>query len=104
MPCVTAASGDVESELIPAVEKLIEGVRLIGDAVTTLLTYVLSVLGVQVPSLAIRIATMILIVLTLWKLGSVVSKIVMYALLFLLISLFAGFIPAVSQIFSGWGL
>jgi len=98
------ASGDVESELIPAVEKLIEGVQLIGDAVTTLLTYVLSVLGVQVPSLAIRIATMILIVLTLWKLGSVVSKIVMYALLFLLISLFAGFIPAVSQIFSVWGL
>jgi hypothetical protein len=97
-------SGDAEAELIPAVEKLIEGVQLIGDAVTTLLTYVLSVLGVQVPSLAIRIATMILIVLTLWKLGSVVSKIVMYALLFLLISLFAGFIPAVSQIFSGWGL
>ena len=88
--------------LIVALEKLVQGVQLIGDGLTLLLTFALSLVGLDVPEVAIRIGTIILVVLTLWKLSGAVSKIVLYAMIFLLISLFAGLIPAVAQLFSGW--
>lgn len=87
------------SPLMDAFIKLYQGLSLIGDAVTTILTFACNSLGVQIPPLAIRVATIILVILTLWKLSNVVSKIVLYAMIFLLISLVAGMIPAIGELF-----
>ena len=86
--------------LIEALAKLVEGVKLVGDALTILLRYVFASVGVEVPDTAIKIGTIILIVLTLWKLGNAVSKIVLYAMIFLMISLFAGLLPSITQLFA----
>jgi len=87
-------------DLTEALGMLIQGVRLIGDAVITIITIVLTSIGVEVPEIAIRIGAIILVILTLWKLGSAVSKIVLYAMMFLLISMFAGLVPAMGQYLS----
>ena len=87
-------------DLTEALGMLIQGVRLVGDAVITIITIVLTSIGVEVPEIAIRIGAIILVILTLWKLGSAVSKIVLYAMTFLLISMFAGLIPAIGQYLS----
>jgi len=87
------------ASLYEALDKLIRGVSLIGDALTAILRYIFASIGVQVPDAAIKIGTIMLIILTLWKLGNAVSKIVLYAMIFLLISLFAGLAPSIAQLF-----
>ena len=94
----TEPAADTAS-LYEALDKLIRGISLIGDALTTILRYIFASMGVQVPDAAIKIGTIMLIVLTLWKLGNAVSKIVLYAMIFLLISLFAGLAPSIAQLF-----
>ncbi|MGC8832402.1 MAG: hypothetical protein ACP5PQ_07470 [Thermoproteota archaeon] len=66
------------------------GLALVGDAVTGFLRYVLGVFGLQVPDYAIRIGTILLVILVLWKYSNLMSKIVLYALVFLLLSEAAG--------------
>ena len=87
------------ASLYEALDKLIRGVSLIGDALTAILRYIFASMGVQIPDAAIKIGTIMLIILTLWKLGNAVSKIVLYAMIFLLISLFAGLAPSIAQLF-----
>ena len=87
------------SEPISALGKLIRGVSLIGDALTILLRYVFASVGVKITEAAIKIGTIILIILTLYKLGNTLSKIVLYAMIFLMISLFAGLAPSIAQLF-----
>jgi hypothetical protein len=87
--------------LMEAFTKLYQGLSLLGDAITILITYLLAAVGITIPPIAIRIATIIMVVLTLYKLGNVVSKLVLYAMIFLLISMFAGLIPAVGDFLSG---
>jgi len=98
---MAAAEGEnVPPDLITALDKIIRGLQLLGDGLTMALVYILSAIGVQVPEIAIRIGTIILMILLVWRLGNVVSKVVLYAMVFLLISLFAGLIPAVGQYLS----
>jgi len=85
-----------DPKLITAITNLIEGVKLIGDAATTIITIALASLGVQLPEVAIRTATIILVVLSLWKFSGAISKVVLYALIFLLVSMLAGLIPSLS--------
>ena len=94
----TEPAADTAS-LYEALDKLIRGVSLIGDALTAILRYIFASIGVEVPDAAIKIGTIMLIILTLWKLGNAVSKIVLYAMIFLLISLFAGLAPSIAQLF-----
>jgi len=94
----TEPAADTAS-LYEALDKLIRGVSLIGDALTAILRYIFASIGVQVPDAATKIGTIILVILTLWKLGNAVSKIVLYAMIFLLISLFAGLAPSIAQLF-----
>lgn len=95
-------SAQPPSPLIDAFTKLYQGLSLLGDAITILLTFLLTSIGISIPPLAIRIATIILVILTVWKLSNVVSKIVLYAMVFLLISMFAGLIPAIGEFLSGF--
>ena len=87
-------------DLTEALGMLIQGVRLVGDAVITIITIVLTSIGVEVPEIAIRIGAIILVILTLWKLSGAVSKIVLYAMMFMVISMFAGLVPAMGQYLS----
>jgi hypothetical protein len=94
-------SGEVVSpQLIEAFQKIVKGVQLLGDGVTILIQLTLAALGLQVPEIAIRIATIILVILFIYKLGNVLSKIWIYALVFFLVSMFAGLIPAVGDFLS----
>jgi len=78
-------------------EELIQGVQLIGNAITSLICLALSSINIVVPEIAIRISAIILVILTIWKLGSAVSKLFLYAMIFLLITFFAGLVPAIGQ-------
>ena len=93
-----AAEGEnVPPDLIRALEMILRGIQLLGDGLTLLITYALAAIGIHVPKIAIQIGTIIVVTLLLWRLNNVVSKVVLYALIFLLISLFAGLVPAIAQ-------
>ena len=89
--------GNVPADLTKALEMILQGVQLLGNGLTLLITYALAAIGIQVPQIAIQIGAIILVILLLWRLGNAVSKVVLYAMVFLLISLFAGLIPAIAQ-------
>ena len=90
-------SGNVPANLTEALEMILQGVQLLGNGLTLLITYALAAIGIQVPQIAIQIGAIILVILFMWRLGNAVSKVVLYAMVFLLISLFAGLVPAVAQ-------
>ena len=93
-----AAEGkNVHPDLIRALEMILRGIQLLGDGLTLLITYALAAIGIHVPRIAIQIGTIIVVTLLLWRLGNAVNKVVLYALIFLLISLFAGLVPAIAQ-------
>ncbi|MEM2922479.1 MAG: hypothetical protein QXF26_09220 [Candidatus Bathyarchaeia archaeon] len=73
-----------------AIRQLVQGVALIGNAINYFVRFILSLVGVDVPDLYLRIATIIIIVLALWKFSGAVSKVVVFALILLLISTAAG--------------
>jgi hypothetical protein len=87
-------------DVAEALTMIFNGIRLLGDGITILIQLALAALGLQVPEIAIRIGAVILVILFIWKLGNALSKIWIYALIFLLISLFAGLIPAVGEYLS----
>jgi len=88
---------NVPPDLVRALDMIIQGVQLFGNGLALLITYALAAIGIQVPQVAIQIGAIILVILFLWRLGNTVSKIVLYAMIFLLISLFAGLVPAIAQ-------
>ena len=89
--------GNAPADLAKALEMILQGVQLLGNGLTLLITYALTVIGIQVPQVAIQLGAITLVILFLWRLGNAVSKVVLYAMIFLLISLFAGLIPAIGQ-------
>ena len=95
---VAVAEGEnVPPDLVRALEMILRGVQLLGNGLTLLITYALAAIGIQVPQVAIQIGAIIVVILFLWRLGNTVSKVVLYAMIFLLISLFAGLIPAIAH-------
>ena len=93
-----AAEGEnVPPDLVRALEMIIQGVQLLGNGLTLLITYALAAIGIQVPQIAIQLGAITLVILFLWRLGNAVSKVVLYAMIFLLISLFAGLVPTIAQ-------
>ena len=92
-----SASKGIPPDLMKALEMILQGIQLLGNGLTLLITYVLAAMGIHVPKIAIQIGTIILVILFLWRLGNAVSKVVLYAMIFLLISLFAGLVPAIAQ-------
>ena len=90
-----------ESAVVEALTMIFNGIRLLGDGITVLVQILLASFGLQVPDVAIKIAAIIIVILFIWKLGSTLSKLWIYVLIFLLISLFAGLIPAVGEYLSG---
>lgn len=77
---------------VSIIDQLLQGISLAGRAITSGIQYVLGLFGLSVPDYAITVGTIILLILLLYKFGNVVSKIVLFALIFLLLSSMAGLI------------
>ena len=89
-----------EQAVIEALVMIFNGIRMLGDGVTILVQLALVALGLQVPDIAIKIAAIIIVILFIWKLGSTLSRLWIYALIFLLLSLFTGLLPNVEEYLS----
>jgi hypothetical protein len=76
------------------VRQLVEGLGAVANAITSGIHYLLSQVGVDVPKPAIIVASIIFIILLLFKFGNVVNKIVLFALIFLLLSNLTGLLGA----------
>ena len=84
---------------VSIIEQLLQGLSLVNKAITSGVQYVLGMLGLTVPDYAITIGTIILLILLLYKFGNAISKIVLIALIFLLLSSVAGLItPLLSML------
>jgi hypothetical protein len=77
---------------VSIIEQLFQGLSLVNKAITSGVQYVLGMLGLTVPDYAITIGTIILLILLLYKFGNAISKIVLIALIFLLLSSVSGLI------------
>ncbi len=82
------------ASLEEALKGLLMGLRLLGDSISYLFRYILEQgLGVQVPDSLIKIATILIAAVMIWKFSSVMGKVVLYALIFLLVSSLIGLLP-----------
>jgi hypothetical protein len=77
---------------VSIIEQLLQGLSLVNKAITSGVQYVLGMLGLTVPDYAITVGTIILLILLLYKFGNAISKIVLIALIFLLLSSVSGLI------------
>ncbi|MEM3361410.1 MAG: hypothetical protein QXV85_09445 [Candidatus Bathyarchaeia archaeon] len=83
-----AVASDTDAGAI--IKQLVEGLGAVANAITNGIRYLLMQAGVDVPQPAITVGSIIFIILLLYKFGNVVNKIVLFALLFLLLSNLAG--------------
>jgi len=79
-------NGDIGS----IISQLLQGIGTVGRAITSTIQYALSSVGLEVPDYAISVGSIIFLILMLYKFGNVVNKIVLFALIFLLMSNLAG--------------
>ena len=77
---------------VSIIEQLLQGLSLVNKAITSGFQYVFGMLGLTVPDYAITVGTIILLILLLYKFGNAISKIVLIALIFLLLSSVSGLI------------
>lgn len=75
---------------VSIIDQLLQGISLVGRAITSGIQYVLGQFGLHVPDYAITMGTIILLILLIYKFGNVVNKIALFALIFLLLSSLAG--------------
>lgn len=73
-----------------AIKDLVQGVTLIGNAANYFIRLIFSSVGVDVPDIYVRTATIIIVVLALWRFSGTLSKVVVFALILLLVSQAAG--------------
>lgn len=81
-----------------AIEQLLQGFSLVGRAINFFITFVLAHVGLEVPDTAVNVGTIVCIVLVLYKYSSAVSKIVLYALIFILLSQSAGLLTSLPSL------
>jgi hypothetical protein len=87
-------------DLGESLAKLLGGLRTVGDAFTELVLYLFQLLGIQVPAMAVRLATIIFIILVVWKYSDAMSRIALYILLFILLSTGTGLLGELTGLFS----
>jgi hypothetical protein len=80
------------ADAVSILEQLIRGLSMVSDAITQGVKYALSYIGLNLPDYAITLSTIIFIIFLLWKFGNAISKIILIALIFLLLSSVAGLI------------
>lgn len=75
-----------------ALNLLIQGFRLIGDAITIIIQIVLAGFGFNVPDWAIRLMMLGFLALAVWRYGRLIPKLVFAAIGFIFLSTLVGFI------------
>ncbi|MGB9672081.1 MAG: hypothetical protein ACPLZY_02925 [Candidatus Norongarragalinales archaeon] len=90
LPLVMLLAGVNDTDAGAIIKQLVEGFGAVANAITSGIRYLLMQAGVDVPQPAITVGSIIFIILLLYKFGNVVNKIVLFALVFLLLSNMAG--------------
>ena len=68
----------LDSGLIEALGQILAGLRCIGDGVTYLLGFILDIAGVSASQQVIQIATILILLSVVWKLGSKLTSAVFW--------------------------
>jgi len=77
-----------------AITNILKALSLLADAISFLFRYAIkTATGVDIPDSLLKIMTIIVVALIVWKFGETMSKIVLFALLFLLLSSLIGLLP-----------
>ena len=82
------------SELVVVFSTLIRGVELIGDAAAGLFELAFSALGLPLPGWVVRAGMLASMFLVVWRLGSVIPRLVLAGLAFLFVATLLGLIPS----------
>jgi hypothetical protein len=85
---IMASANDSDAATI--IRQFVEGLGAVANAITRGIRYLLMQAGIDVPQPAIIVASIIFIILLLYKFGNVINKIVLFTLIFLLLSNMAG--------------
>ena len=80
------------ADAVSILQQFLQGLALVGNAVTSTIKGAFSYFGLNVPDYAITLATIVFLILLIYKFGNAINKIVLFALIFLLISSVAGLI------------
>ncbi|MEM3875268.1 MAG: hypothetical protein QXU45_09090 [Candidatus Bathyarchaeia archaeon] len=75
---------------VGVIEQIIRGLSIVGNAITQGIKMLFGYLGVTLPDYAITVATIIFLILLLYKFGNAINKIILIVLIFLLLSSCAG--------------
>ena len=71
------------------------GLAQVGNAVAYLIQWGFALVGIQVPDWVIKVAFILVLILTLWKIGSTVGKVALVIIALLLITQGAGLLSNV---------
>ena len=82
------------SELVFVFSTLIQGVELIGDAAAGLVEMAFSALGLPLPDWVVRAVMLASTFLAVWRLGSMIPKLILAGLAFLFVATLLGLIPS----------
>lgn len=94
------SASTMSSALLQFISQLIQGLSLIGDAITGLISYVVSLFGITIPDIYVRLFTIVIMLLLIWQIGSAAIKII---LVFVAICLVLGFLmPLFGLHLVGW--
>jgi hypothetical protein len=80
-----------------AIGDLIQGLSLIGNAVNFFIRSIFSLIGIDIPDTYIRVATIVAVLIVLWKAGSAMNKIIFFGLVLLVLSQAAGLFTGLSS-------
>jgi TctA family transporter len=79
-------------DVIEAVKMLIQGIGLVGNSLSFFIQYILAYFGINIPATYISVATIIITILLVWKVGEAMNKILLLALIIFGISQVTGLI------------
>ena len=80
------------SNVATALDLLIEGFTLIGDAITMILVLIFAALGLPVPDWAVRLIVLAFTGLAVWRFGKMIPKLLLVAIGFVALSTVLGLI------------
>lgn len=77
---------------------LLQGLGLIGNAITFFIKWIFSIFGFEIPDWIISVATIIVLLISVLAIGSKLGKIVLTVLVFLIVSCSAGLLAGLLHI------
>jgi hypothetical protein len=84
--------------LVEAFSTLLQGLGLIGNAITFFIQFLFGLFGISVPSWLISIAAIIVLLISILTIGRRLGKIVLIVLICIVVSLGAGLLSGLLQV------